>query len=263
MDELRVTRTNTDGWKCELARMGRGRPWLELWLDRYPLAKQRRFWYGFYSPDRSKIRQVIRRVPEHLEPGRELSLDHVKQVGRHTWLLAVPLRRGDFGQPIFEHYHGRYFYFGMFDPAVGSDDRHIRLLVRRAAAFLEEVARSLPNTQPASDEDLVYADHENRRAVRQHIARERSAALAEARKIQDGYRCQVCRMTFEQVYGEIGREFAEAHHVVPLSRLRGQVRTTLHDLITVCANCHRMLHRMEGKRGDVAVLHGLVRQHQR
>ena len=33
----------------------------------------------------------------------------------------------------------------------------------------------------------------------------------------------------------IGKDFAETHHVVPLSRLREHIKTRLEDLVTVCA----------------------------
>jgi predicted HNH restriction endonuclease len=46
---------------------------------------------------------------------------------------------------------------------------------------------------------------------------------------------------------------------VPLSKLRGEIRTRIEDLRTVCANCHRMLHRMDGERGDFGKLRRLVR----
>lgn len=32
-------------------------------------------------------------------------------------------------------------------------------------------------------------------------------------------------------------------------------------LATVCSNCHRMLHRMDGKRGDVEKLASIIRKH--
>jgi predicted HNH restriction endonuclease len=57
--------------------------------------------------------------------------------------------------------------------------------------------------------------------------------------------CEVsgCGFDFFRTYGELGREFAECHHRVPLSLLAGVRETRLEDLAIVCANCHRMLHR--------------------
>jgi hypothetical protein len=68
-------------------------------------------------------------------------------------------------------------------------------------------------------------------------------------------------MKFEKIFGEkIGKRFAEAHHLVPLSKLKHEIKTHLEDLITVCANCHRMLHKMNSERDDVQKLKRIVRQ---
>ena len=91
---------------------------------------------------------------------------------------------------------------------------------------------------------------------------ERSKMLATECKIRDNYECQVCGLRYEDAYGKLGQEFAEAHHLVPLSKLRESIKTRLEDLATVCANCHRMLHRMAGQRNDIHQLKKL-RQKQR
>ena len=58
-------------------------------------------------------------------------------------------------------------------------------------------------------------------------------------------------------------EFAEAHHLRPLSKKRAKEKTRLEDLVTVCSNCHRMLHQMRGREHDLDELRRLWRQHQR
>jgi 5-methylcytosine-specific restriction enzyme A len=61
-------------------------------------------------------------------------------------------------------------------------------------------------------------------------------------------------------YGELGREFAEAHHVIPLRHLRSEKINSTDCLITVCANCRRMLHLMEGTADDIESLQQSVRR---
>ena len=56
-------------------------------------------------------------------------------------------------------------------------------------------------------------------------------------------RCEGCGFDFAATYGELGHGFAECHHVVPLADLRAGSRTRLSDLVILCANCHRMIHR--------------------
>lgn len=54
--------------------------------------------------------------------------------------------------------------------------------------------------------------------------------------------CEVCEFDFERSYGERGRGYIEVHHVTPL-HVSGVVETRLEDLVLLCANCHRMVHR--------------------
>ncbi len=60
-----------------------------------------------------------------------------------------------------------------------------------------------------------------------------------------GYKCHICEFDFKEVYGEIGENYIEVHHRYPISLKNGQTyNLDPHtDLIPVCANCHRMLHR--------------------
>ena len=85
--------------------------------------------------------------------------------------------------------------------------------------------------------------------LRLHHRRERSRKLFEQKKehfkrVHGRLRCEVCHLSFEEVYPSfLGTDFIEVHHIVPLSAAAGVVRTTLADLLLVCANCHRMIHR--------------------
>lgn len=59
-----------------------------------------------------------------------------------------------------------------------------------------------------------------------------------------GHACKICGFKFSDKYGEIGENFIEIHHIVPLHKIGKQYRVNpLKDLIPVCSNCHRMLHR--------------------
>ena len=59
-----------------------------------------------------------------------------------------------------------------------------------------------------------------------------------------GYKCMVCGFDFEEAYGELGKGFIEVHHVKPLHDLNEEVVVNPEtDLVCVCANCHRMMHK--------------------
>ncbi|WP_313891670.1 HNH endonuclease [Psychrobacillus sp.] len=59
-----------------------------------------------------------------------------------------------------------------------------------------------------------------------------------------GLNCKGCGFNFEQLYGERGKDFIEIHHIQPLSTIqKGVVINPEMDLVPLCANCHRMIHR--------------------
>lgn len=58
-----------------------------------------------------------------------------------------------------------------------------------------------------------------------------------------GLRCVICKMSFEECYGEIGKDFIHVHHLKPLAACREDYEIDpKKDLVPVCPNCHAMLH---------------------
>ena len=82
---------------------------------------------------------------------------------------------------------------------------------------------------------------------RWHRRAERNQRLSADAKKFHGSTCKVCGFNFEERYGERGRGYIEAHHIVPFADLAKEPEpVTLDpktDFVVVCANCHRMLHR--------------------
>lgn len=71
---------------------------------------------------------------------------------------------------------------------------------------------------------------------------ERNAKLREAAIRIHGYRCNICGFDFAEKYGDVGKDYIEVHHVKPLYQGLQDVNPET-DMICVCANCHRMIHR--------------------
>lgn len=252
----RATVTNTDGWSAVIGTLGKDQPRLEVWFDRFAGYPDRKLYACFHSEQRRQLEAITKRVARKLCPHRVITTDDTKEGGHFA--LVSRLGRNEFNVPILEKYAEGWTFYGIYDPTRESAARVSPHFCARAAAFFESVARTLPRATPENEEREVYPKAENRKLVAAHLQRERSRLLATERKIHDGYECQVCGLRFEDHYGSIGKDFAEAHHIVPLSRLSGKVTTRLEDLRTVCANCHRMLHRMKGKAGDMSRLRKLV-----
>jgi 5-methylcytosine-specific restriction endonuclease McrA len=255
----RATWTDTDGWYAVIGDLGPRQPRLEVWLDRYSGYPDRKFWYGFYFYREKRLQEISAGVSRGLLPIRTITW---RDVNRRERALTERLPRDQFNAPLLEKYGSEGAFFGVFDRTSHSIEADATLRAT-AVAFFNSVARTLPRAKPEDDTQEVYPQVENRMLVVSHLRRERSRLLATARKIQDKYRCQVCTFRFTDLYGTLGDVFAEAHHRVALSRLREGVTTSIEDLVTVCANCHRMLHRMSGGRDDVKTLRDIVRAHRK
>jgi 5-methylcytosine-specific restriction endonuclease McrA len=251
--------TNTDGWYAVVGDLGKGKPTLEIWFDRFTGYPDRKLFACFRSKERAPLMAITRRVSQKLWPVRVVNLNDTED--ERFLFLKQRLARSEFNAPVLEKYAEGHTFYGIYDPTLLREVRVSPYFVNRAIAFFEDVARSLPSAKADDDANDVYPQVENRKHVVSHLQRERSRLLAIERKQMDGYKCQVCGFRFEQKYGrKLGHAFAEAHHVVPLSRLREGVRTRLEDLLTVCSNCHRMLHRMKGERGDISRLRSIIRR---
>lgn len=97
------------------------------------------------------------------------------------------------------------------------------------------------------NEEIIFDEGDKYFAL--HIKHERNPTLVRLAKenfknINGRLYCEVCEFDFEKEYGEIGKDFIEAHHKIPVSKLEPNSKSKIADLMMVCSNCHRMLHRM-------------------
>lgn len=77
-----------------------------------------------------------------------------------------------------------------------------------------------------------------------------------------GLNCYACGFNFEEVYGERGKEFIEIHHIKPLSTLEKAIEINPEtDLVPLCANCHRMVHRRKDNYLSVEELKELIQKY--
>ena len=63
-----------------------------------------------------------------------------------------------------------------------------------------------------------------------------------------GLKCNACGFDFEKRYGKLGHQFIEVHHLIPVSSLGGEkIINPKTEMTTLCANCHRMIHKEKTK----------------
>ena len=98
--------------------------------------------------------------------------------------------------------------------------------------------------------ELDYSAYEGRRTKSEsaHYRYERDPKLRRL-KIKEfltkygSIHCEICSFNFEVRYGERGREYIECHHTIPVTEMKGKHLTHISELILLCSNCHRMIHR--------------------
>ncbi|WP_342601355.1 HNH endonuclease [Psychrobacillus sp. FSL H8-0483] len=96
------------------------------------------------------------------------------------------------------------------------------------------------------EDDMSFA--EGKRKLRTHLVRERNPKIIKLAKerFKDKHGrlfCEVCDFDFFEKYGELGEDFIEGHHIIPVSELEVGQSTLVEDIALVCSNCHKMLHR--------------------
>ncbi|WP_375400105.1 HNH endonuclease [uncultured Amnibacterium sp.] len=146
----------------------------------------------------------------------------------HPDYTGVPTRGGSLTAAVVERW--------LHDPAAG----------RRDAAVARRLMESGEALDPAIDQDAeasegrLIAAWVRRRERDPAIRRRKLEHIAETGRPRD---CEVCGFNFDRVYGaDHAVGYVEVHHVVPL-HVSGLTSTRLDDLVLLCANCHRMLHR--------------------
>jgi hypothetical protein len=125
-----------------------------------------------------------------------------------------------------------------------------RLMVRANKKYSISISAYLnkPIEESTTDNSAEYSVVEGDRIIAEHLRIERDSKIvdivkANRLKVDPDLHCDICGFSFVRYYGDIGKEFIEAHHKVPLSSKSSSRVTNESDFALVCSNCHRMLHR--------------------
>lgn len=249
--KLKELSTNTTGWKVTLGSFRGYTCSAELWLDRFTAYPHRQLYYCLFAHKKEGLKKLTQAV--YSEFGKHLSIYITdRDDNSEDQRLAKKLAKSRFGHPIYERYpKNREFFYGIYEyDKTGLQKNLFNRLVDRSVDFFQTITEAVGGNEKREDYG-TYVGVENRQVVRRHIHRERKSHAVTLCKQRDNFICRLCGFDYSRAYGPIGIDFAEAHHIVPLSSNKKLRSTTIDDLITVCANCHRMLHRMDGKPNDI------------
>ncbi len=90
--------------------------------------------------------------------------------------------------------------------------------------------------------------------------RERDPDARKAAIEKYGTSCMACGFNFDKFYGaEISLGYAEVHHTKPLADSDIERETSIEELVVLCSNCHRVIHRRKGDMLDWHYIRKIVR----
>jgi 5-methylcytosine-specific restriction protein A len=199
------------------------------------------------TPDRTQYRDFFDDNSLHFEGQTKKRTDHLiidhEKEGNEV-LVFYRRKRDEFPNFGFK-YLGKFEYV-KHDPG-HSDDEPSKFLLYPVdlAPQDEETASGIsPNLA-----DKTYApSREGKERTRIQTVYERSPKLrAQAVNIH-GTTCKVCGFNFGKAYGEFGDGYIEIHHMIPISSIKDEHEVDpSKDLVPVCSNCHRMIHKFREK----------------
>jgi predicted HNH restriction endonuclease len=83
-----------------------------------------------------------------------------------------------------------------------------------------------------------------------HFKRERNGEAVVRKKMSAGKYpvCEICQAASNSIYNDsVSEGFIECHHILPISKREGIYKILQEELLLVCANCHRIIHRHMAK----------------
>jgi 5-methylcytosine-specific restriction protein A len=124
------------------------------------------------------------------------------------------------------------------------------LFVHREVLKLCKLKERAKKKNLTIQEELEFEAIEGQRILAKHLRIERNSTLIKKIKkaalVANPYlNCKVCGFSFYKKYGEVGLGFIEAHHLIQLSDCEVEKVTSQKNIILVCSNCHRMLHKTD------------------
>jgi 5-methylcytosine-specific restriction protein A len=184
------------------------------------------------------LSRELRSLPYHAEAARKQSfrnpdgvafkLQNLRQVATGQGLSNTS--KAD--REIWEH--------------LGDDPGRTRIAAARVRAGIKIAGQSHNELEEHEFIEGRAVTQAHRRIERNRRIRKR---LLDSRLDSDGLACDMCAMESGHLPIELRTSVFEAHHRVPISA-GGPTKTKISDMALLCANCHRLLHRLIATTGE-------------
>lgn len=131
--------------------------------------------------------------------------------------------------------------------------------VRSHAVLKEQPSLSSVSEDGAQEFETRITGIEGKKIAYYGVRYERNPKLRSRAIDIHGLRCNACNFDFEKAYGEHAKGFIHVHHVKPISEYEeDQVVDPATDMITLCANCHAVVHKKPQQLLSVEQLKGVL-----
>jgi len=196
------------------------------------------------NPEIIKLSDILNRLPIHIEKPDAVRFRNPNGVGlKLSNFLAVDPNYAGKGMAAY----------AKLDKEVFDEFKDNKELLTKLATQIRKISENaeltnqlnLIKSEPSEEK---HTAKEGQVLYKLHKYRERNQTLIKKKKDQH-YRkhsnlaCELCGFDFEKTYGKVGKGFIECHHKLPLAELTAETTNSLDDLILVCSNCHKMVHR--------------------
>lgn len=121
------------------------------------------------------------------------------------------------------------------------NEKYVNSLIPRSR-LIESDSENTSFLKAEGNKITVFSTYYERNITNRELAIKYNREKHEGKLI-----CSVCGFSFKDYYGKLGEDFMEVHHIKPLCENKGKemIIDPQKDLVCVCSNCHRMLHRLE------------------
>lgn len=123
----------------------------------------------------------------------------------------------------------------------------------------KELSTQVQSDLAAMEHEIEYWEGKQKERYTNYY--ERNPALRVKAIETHGTTCMACSFNFDKTYPDRGRDFIEVHHIKPVSELGQNTKIDPgSDLIVLCSNCHRMIHRRKDNILSLENLRNIIKQ---
>lgn len=216
-------------------------PFHDLDLGQYPLGEPRDAWQQLAGPQRTSLRRFVGEMSRsdtiYVKSGPKIvgkgivQSDYVFDSRNRVVHEGIPWqhqRRVDWLEGIPE----------VDNPTNQNIVTVKRLLAADVRAIEKQYGHETRNAKrTATDSDIEAMRYELITMTTKRSRKLRDKAFRHANGV-----CAVCERDYSRLLDGRGVRVLQVHHKRMLSKSEAETRTTLNDLVVVCANCHLLLH---------------------